>query len=130
MGLAATALPFAESSADELRRWIRILSAYGEAGRALRRIGLTDTAIEPPVPAGGVGTGGLVAHAEVVSRVRTLAASIAADRAAATISTVDLLLAVMLAYGDAFDHELRAHGSSATELIDCLGSSPDPAPVS
>lgn len=130
MGLAATALPFAESAADELRRWIRILSAYGEAGRALRRIGLTDTAIEPPVPAGGVGTGGLVAHAEAVSRVRTLAASIAADRAAATISTVDLLLAVMLAYGDAFDHELRAHGSSATELIDCLGSSPDPAPVS
>ena len=130
MGLAATALPFAESAADELRRWIRILSAYGEAGRALRRIGLTDTAIEPPVPAGGVGTGGLVAHAEVVARVRTLAASIAADRAAATISTVDLLLAVMLAYGDAFDHELRAHGSSATELIDCLGSSPDPAPVS
>jgi len=129
MGLAATALPFAESSADELRRWIRILSAYGEAGRALRRIGLTDTAIEPPLPAGGVGTGGLVAHAEVVSRVRTLAANIAADRAAATISTVDLLLAVMLAYGDAFDHELRAHGSSATELIDCLGSSPDPAPV-
>lgn len=129
MGLAATALPFAESSADELRRWVRILSAYGEAGRALQRVGLTDTAIEVSVPDGGVGPGGLQAHAEVVTRVRALATNIAADRGAPTISTVDLLLAVMLVYGDAFDNELRVHRTSSTELIECLGSSPEPAPV-
>lgn len=130
IGLAATALPFAESASDELRRWIRILSAYGEAGRALQRVGLTDAAIEVPVPDGGVGMGGIRFHADVVRRVRALAGTIAADRGATTVSTVDLLLAVMMVYGDAFDRELRAHGTSATELIDCLASRPDPAPVS
>jgi hypothetical protein len=36
----------------------------------------------------------------------------------------------MLVYGDAFDHELRVHGTSAVELIECLGSTPDPAAIS
>jgi hypothetical protein len=62
--------------------------------------------------------------------VRAAATAIAEDREAATVSTVDLLLAVMLVYGDAFDHELRAHGTSSTDLIECLGTSPDPAPIS
>ncbi len=130
MGLAATALPFAESLADELRRWVRILSAHGEAGRALQRVGLTDTAIELPVPDGGVGAGGLRAHADSVTRVGALAGALAADREAVTISTVDLLLAVMMVYGDAFDHELDARGTSSIELIECLGTTPEPAPIS
>jgi anti-sigma B factor antagonist len=130
LGLAAAALPFAESSADELRRWVRILSDHGEAGRALQRVGLTDTGIETPAATSATGAGGTEAHAYAVQRVETLAAAIAADREAATISTVDLLLAVMAAYGDAFDHELRAHGTSSAQLIECLASAPDPAPVS
>ena len=128
VGLAATALPFAESTADELRRWIRILSLQGEAGRALQRVGLTDAEAELPE----TGDGDRVApegHRDLVSRVPAAATAIAADREAATVSTVDLLLAVMLVYGDAFDHELRVHGTSATELIECLGTSPDPAPI-
>lgn len=132
LGLAATALPFAESSADELRRWMRILSAYGEAGRALQRVGLTDTdgAIELAVGPVGSAADAPRVPADSVTRVRKAAAAIAADREAATVSTVDLLLAVMLVYGDAFDHELHVHGTSSVELIECLGSSPDPAPVS
>jgi anti-sigma B factor antagonist len=130
IGLAATALPFAESPADELRRWVRILSAHGEAGRALRGVGLTDTTIELPVPDGGVGSGGLRARADSVTRVRALAAALADDREAATISTVDLLLAVMMVYGDAFDHELDVHGTSSLALIECLGTSPDPGGIS
>jgi anti-sigma B factor antagonist len=129
MGLAATALPFAESPADELRRWVRILSAHGEAGRALQGVGLTDTAIELPVPEGGVGAGGLRIHADSVARVRALAAALADDRDATTISTVDLLLGVMMVYGDAFDHELHVHGTSSLALIECLASGPGPAPV-
>ena len=62
--------------------------------------------------------------------MRTAATAIAVDREAPTVSTVDLLLAVMLVYGDAFDHELRVHGTSSTELIECLGTSPDPAHIS
>lgn len=129
LGLAATALPFAESSADELRRWVRILSAHGEAGRAFQRAGLSEASLAQPVAAGGSDADGSGTAADSVTRVRALAAAIAADREAATIGTVDLLLAVMTVYGDAFDEELRVHGTSSIELIECLGSSPDPAPV-
>jgi anti-sigma B factor antagonist len=130
VGLAAAALPFAESSVDELRRWVRILSVHGEAGRALQGVGLTDAAIELPTVIGGADADGPRAHADSVARVSVAAAAIAADRAAATVSTVDLLLAVMTVYGDAFDHELRVHGTSSADLIECLGTSPDPAGVS
>ena len=114
---------------DELQRWVRILSIHGEAGRALQRVGLTDAGFELPMAAGGVDVDGPRAQADAVTRVRAVAALIAADREAASVSTVDLLLAVMTVYGDAFDHELHVHGTSAVELIECLGSSPDPAPV-
>jgi anti-sigma B factor antagonist len=130
LGLAAAAMPFAESSADELRRWVRILSDHGEAGRALRRVGLTDTSVQAPPAAGGTGAAGPGAHAHTAERLEALAAAIAADREATTVSTVDLLLAVMAAYGDAFDHELRVHGTSSVALIECLASAPDSAPVS
>jgi anti-sigma B factor antagonist len=132
LGLAAAALPFAESSADELRRWVRILGVHGEAGRALQHVGLTDTdaALELPVTRGGADADGSRAHADSVTRVSNAAVAIASDREAATVSTVDLLLAVMLVYGDAFDHELRIHGTNSIELIECLASSPDPAGIS
>jgi anti-sigma B factor antagonist len=131
IGLAATALPFAESTADELRRWLRILSAHGEAGRALRGVGMTDTGpIAAGHPAaGGPDAGGPATHADSLTRVDSVAAAIAADREATSVSTVDLLLAVMTVYGDAFDQELRARGTSTVDLIDCLGSSPEPAPA-
>ena len=57
VGLAATALPFAQSTADELRRWIRILSREGEAGRALQRVGLTDAGVELPATGSGDAVG-------------------------------------------------------------------------
>jgi anti-sigma B factor antagonist len=128
IGLAATALPFAESTVDELRRWLRILSAHGEAGRALRCVGLTD---EGPVSsvAGRLDATGPAVHADSLTRVDAAAAAIAADRQAASVSSVDLLLAVMTVYGDAFDHELRARGTSTVDLIDCLGSSPEAVPA-
>ena len=129
VGLAAAALPFAESAADELRRWIRILSIQGEAGRALQRVGLTDGAAELPVAPAGYPVGP-ESHADSVTRVTRAATAIATDREAGTVSTVDLLLAVMLVYGDAFDQELRVHGTSSIELIECLGTGADPAGVS
>lgn len=125
VGLAATALPFAESAVDELRRWLRVLSAHGEAGRALRCVGLTDA--EVTHERRGVDAGGPSARADSLARVSAAAAVIASDRAAASVSTVDLLLGVMAVYGDAFDRELRARGASATDVIECLASSPEPA---
>lgn len=126
IGLAATALPFAESAADELVRWIRILSTHGEAGRALRCAGLADAGVDVPAT-GGPDAGGGPAHADSVARVAAAAAAIAADRDGASVSTVDLLLAVMLVYGEAFERELHARGTSSIELIECLGTSPAPA---
>jgi anti-sigma B factor antagonist len=128
MGLASTALPFAESTPDELRRWLRILSAHGEAGRALRCVGVTDTDPEAPGHDGAAGYDGDPAtHLASLTRVAAAAAVIAADRHAASVSTVDLLLAVMTVYGDAFDRELRARGTGSADLIECLASSPEPA---
>jgi anti-sigma B factor antagonist len=121
-GLAATALPFAESTADELRRWIRILSSQGEAGRALCRVGLTDTEVE----LSSTSTIAPEAHAESVTRVTSAATAIAADREAPSVGTVDLLLAVMMVYGEVFDRELRSHGTSSTALIECLSTNADP----
>src|ERR1700729_2242441 len=83
VGLAATALPFAESTADELRRWLRILSAHGEAGRALRCVGVTDADAAPEgLGAGGPNAGGPSAPAESLMRISAAAAVIAADRQA------------------------------------------------
>src|SRR6202044_2184423 len=75
VGLAATALPFAESTADELRRWLRILSAHGEAGRALRCVGVTDAEVAHEV-ASGSDAAGPSAHAESLMRVSAAAAVI------------------------------------------------------
>lgn len=126
IGLAATALPFAESAADELRRWVRILSLQGEAGRALQRVGVTDVDVElPPAQIGDpVGPDD---HADALTRITHAATAVAVDREAANVSTVDLLLAVMMVYGDAFDRELKSHGTSSTDLIECLATSGDPA---
>ena len=129
IGLAATALPFAESAADELRRWVRILSLQGEAGRALRRVGVTDVDAELPA-AHTADAIGPAAHADALTRITHAATAIAVDREAPNVSTVDLLLAVMMVYGDAFDRELRDHGTSATDLIECLATSGDPAGIS
>jgi anti-sigma B factor antagonist len=126
IGLAATALPFAESSADELRRWVRILSLQGEAGRALQRVGVTDVDVELPA-AHAADPVGPDAHPDALTRITHAATAIAVDREAATVSTVDLLLAVMMVYGDAFDRELKSHGTSSTDLIECLATSGDPA---
>ena len=60
------------------------------------------------------------AHAGSLTRVYAAAAVIAADRQATSVSTVDLLLAVMTVYGDAFDRELRARGTGTVDLIECL----------
>jgi hypothetical protein len=78
VGLAVTALPFAESTADELRRWIRILSIHGEAGRALQRVGLTDTEVDL-LANGTAGAVGHDAQADSVTRVTRAATAIAAE---------------------------------------------------
>lgn len=120
IGLAATALPFAESAGAEVERWIRILQTHGEAGRALTALGIVDA---DPVATGP--SSDVAGHTgrSSVTRVTAAATELAIERGSTTVSTVDLLLAVMTVYGGGvFDDALRAHGSDATQLIECLGS--------
>lgn len=124
VGLACTALPFAESRRDEVQRWIRILRQHGEAGRALAELGLSDE-VRAPLP----GDDGGAARLGTITAVTGYAFELAVHRGSPAIGTVDLLLAVMVAYGEDFDRVLRAYGSEALDLIERLGAGPAAASI-
>jgi anti-sigma B factor antagonist len=126
IGLAATALPFADSAVAEVQRWIRILQTHGEAGHALSSLGLADSA---SATAGPEADGPEHPRRSSVTRVTTAATELAIHRDSTTVSTIDLLLAVMMVYGAIFDDVLRAHGSDSAKLIECLGASPAAASI-
>ena len=42
LGLAGTALPFAQSVDEEVERWLRPLRLYGESGGALQALGVSE----------------------------------------------------------------------------------------
>src|SRR5439155_6215653 len=48
LGMASTAMPFAESSEAEAERWLRILRLHGQAGVALQALGVSENALEAP----------------------------------------------------------------------------------
>ena len=50
LGLAGTALPFAESVDDEVERWLRPLRLYGEAGASLQALGIGEARVEGTAP--------------------------------------------------------------------------------
>lgn len=124
LGIAATAMPFARTPEDELERWLRLLRLHGEVGTALQALGLS----EGPLPQPGDGAvGGHEALAaggprDAVALVTDQAVSVAAQRGASTLTTADLLMAVIGVYGDHFDRALRAHGTDRDEVLAELGS--------
>lgn len=128
VGLASTALPFADSRPAEVERWIRILRLHGDASRALNALGLGDTPVDGVRP----GTQEAVAEpgpADPIATVTGHATGLAAHRASTVVNTVDLLLAVMVVYGEDFDRVIRAHGSDPVELIERLGTGPAAASI-
>jgi anti-sigma B factor antagonist len=122
VGLASTAIPFADSRAEEAERWLRMLRLQGDAGHALSGLGFGETPLveiasdddEPSERA----------HEDeprdAVSCVTELAARAAAEHGAPTIGTAELLLGVIAAYGADFDRVLRAHGVEPAELAEQL----------
>jgi hypothetical protein len=118
LGLAGTALPFAQSVDDEVERWLRPLRLYGQAGGALQSLGVS----EGPLVASEQNQPGPSADSpsETLHRIATSASQIAAEHGDRTVSTFDILMAVMRHYGDAFDRALRCRCSDSAEVMRLL----------
>jgi hypothetical protein len=89
LGIASTAMPFARTATDEAERWLRVLRLHGEAGMALRALGVS----EGPLLAAGESEGPLRAAGESEgpagageSAVRARGAPGDPERAGATVS--------------------------------------------
>ena len=131
LGIASTAMPFARTPAAQAERWLRLLRQHGEAGVALQALGVGDAprrATDEGRADGGTSATGTELEHDVVAQVSDCAARIAARRGAACVSTVDVLMAVMRVYGDAFDRVLSAHGTDSDTVLLLLGTQvPEPA---
>lgn len=121
VGLASTALPFADSPVAEAERWLRVLRLHGEAGRALTALGLSEAPLDGAEPGEGRTPPATEGAGDPVAAVVDHARGVATARGAAAVGTADLLRAVMAVYGAAFDWVLRARGSDPAEVVEELG---------
>src|SRR5437764_9955418 len=119
LGMASTAMPFADTSQAEAERWLRILRLQGEAGAALQALGVSEAPLEGPgavddaeEPAAEVG--------DPVARVGDAAAAAAKSRQEECFTTIDVLEAVIDVYGNDFNLVLRAHGTDRQEVLERL----------
>lgn len=114
LGLAGTALGFAESVDDEVERWLRPLRLYGEAGAALQALGVGEATLggSPADPAKPPAD-----PQETLGAITSAASRIAAEHGAASVGTTDILIAVMDHYGEAFDRALTRRSSDRQELL-------------
>lgn len=121
LGIASTALPFADSADAASESWLRILRLHGEAGVALQALGVgedtidRETADDEPSPHAHDG------DPHELTEVTDEASRLAGERGAEGIATTDLLRAVMTVYGEHFDRVLRAHGTDRDEVSARLG---------
>ncbi|MGA8362954.1 MAG: hypothetical protein WB709_00360 [Solirubrobacteraceae bacterium] len=123
LGIASTALPFANTPQDAAERWLRVLRLHGQAGAALQALGVS----EGPLRSSGEDEHGLappvsVEDRDAIARVLENAADRADRRGAAGVATSDVLMAVMDVYGADFERVLQAHGTDRVEVIERLGT--------
>jgi anti-sigma B factor antagonist len=115
LGIASTAMPFAQSAEDQAERWLRALRNHGESGAVLASLGLSETPLsvsdhEADDDAPGRG------DPDAVGTVTGEAGRIATQRGAPKLGTLDVLLAVTSVYGPTFYRVLTAHGVDPAEL--------------
>lgn len=115
LGIASTAMPFAQSAEDQAERWLRALRNHGEAGAILASLGLSEATLdepehesdsEPAVPG----------DPDAVGTVTRQAGRLANYRSAPKLDTADVLKAVVEVYGPTFYRVLSAHGVDPAEL--------------
>jgi hypothetical protein len=124
LGLAATAMPFARTAEAEAERWLWVLRLHGESGVALQALGIGEAPLEGSHegPADERVEQRKAFGRDVIAHVSSLATRLASERGADTVSTKDILVAVMDTYGDDFDRVLRAHGTDSQEVAERLAA--------
>jgi hypothetical protein len=123
LGIAATAMPFAEDPEAEAERWLRLLRLHGDVGVVLQALGVDDEPLRGAGrgPDGGAGAAVKIEERDVVAHVTASATRIARERGGPAVTTADVLRAVMDVYGESFDRLLRAHGTDREEVLARLG---------
>jgi hypothetical protein len=125
LGIAATAIPFARTPEDEAERWLRILRLHGEVGAALQALGVSEDSLRAhreEVDRERFADATNPEHRDVIALVTESAVQVASGRGSAGVSTTDVLMAVMQAYGTVFERALRAHGTDAGEVLERLAA--------
>jgi hypothetical protein len=123
VGLASTAIPFADSPEGEAERWLRVLRLHGEAGRALTVLGVGEAPLAGAELAAPQSTDASdLDGVDVITSVEDHALHRASDRGTSTVGTADVLLAVMDVYGEHFDYVLEAHGATRDDVIESLAT--------
>lgn len=127
LGIASTAMPFAQSSEEQAERWLRALRNHGESGAILASLGLSEGPMDElgPEPDGDAAA---PADQDAVASVTSHAGRIALERGAPKLATTDVMLAVIRVYGPIFYRVLAAHGVDPAELTVRM-SSVDPSPT-
>jgi hypothetical protein len=114
VALAATALPFVRSRADEAERWLRILRVNGAVGNAMQALGVP----EQPLRTGESIAEREPCHPDSLDAVIAVAADHCHADARGAITTADLLAGVLAIYGSAFEHALATRGTTAAEVLE------------
>lgn len=114
--LAEFSLPYARSRASEAELWLRVLRADGAVGRALEELdyprGQLLTLAEPALEA---------LQLDAVATVRSRASEFTRRRGAPTVTSVDVLFAVLAIYDNLVDRALFEYGITRAALIDQIG---------
>jgi anti-sigma B factor antagonist len=115
LGIASTAMPFAQSAEEQAERWLRALRNHGESGAILASLGLSEATLEPSdedstdeVSAPG--------DPDAVATVTSTAGQIAAEHGSPKLGTTEVLQAVVDVYGAIFYRVLTRHGVDPAEL--------------
>jgi anti-sigma B factor antagonist len=119
LGIASTAMPFAQSTEDEAERWLRVLRRHGEAAVVLASLGVSEAPIRE-LGSDASDEQSKLDGADAIAAVTEEAGRLAAQRKAAKVATTDMLQAVMRVYGETFDRVLGAHGADVDELAERL----------
>jgi hypothetical protein len=121
LGLAGTAMPFARTREDEVERWLRVLRLHGDVATSLQSVGIGEAPLQRPhKPVSSPGLGREPNGTDAVDLVTERAGRIAAEHEAASISTTDVLRAVMDVYGEDFDRVLQSYGTDRAEVLERL----------
>jgi hypothetical protein len=115
IALAEFTIPYATSRADEAGRWLRVLRREGAVGRGLGDLGFPETELgeraEPVAQPRDLAA---------VHAVRDKAVLLARHRWAESVTTTDVLFAVLTTYGGLAERALYAHGISRRDLLEQL----------